>query len=132
MLFRPRKARKSPEAGAMYPVRAVPFETGEKQGTIVLLVPRYGESWFGKLCERILGRPFIRIPLDQRGSAFFLMCDGRRNFGEICKSLEEMFGEEVSPANERGYLFLKMLLERGCVKISWKPLSEEHASKKEG
>ena len=102
-------------------MRALPFRLSQ-EGKVVILLPRYGDSWFGRLCARILGKPHILLPLDERGSAFWELCDGTRTFGGIAAELETMFGNEVAPAHERGYLLMDQLLRRGCLRLLQDPL----------
>lgn len=87
-----------------------------------ILLPRYGDSWFGRLCAKVLGRPHIVLPLDERGSAFWELCDGTRTFERIAAELEERFGSAVAPALDRGYLFLDLLLRKGCLRLLKEPL----------
>ncbi len=115
-----RRPQKDPEA--LVPVRALPFRLSP-EGKVVILLPRYGDSWFGRLCARVLGKPHILLPLDERGSAFWELCDGTRTFSGIAAELEARFGDEVRPALERGYLFLDQLLRNGCLRLLEKPLA---------
>lgn len=111
----------SPDPFVLYPVRVFGFEVGQ-EGEAVVLLPRYGDSWLGRLYTRFLGKPFIRLPLDRRGTRFWQLCNGTRDFRAICDQLVEEFGQEVEPIEERGLTMLRTLLHQGCIKLFKQPL----------
>ena len=78
-------------------------------GRIVVLVPRFGDDWFGRWLMSKMARPEFRLKLDDIGSFVWQKCTGESNIAEIAQALSEQFGERVDPVYERLGLFFRSL-----------------------
>ena len=125
------KALDRPDPFRLYPVRLHGFEAGS-QGEAVILLPRYGVSWIGRFYRKLLGKPYIRLPLDERGTFFWQLCDGTRDLRAICDLLVERFGAAVEPVEDRGLTMLRTLLHQGCLKLLREPLDRPQENAIEG
>lgn len=72
-----------------------------------------------------LKKPFIKVNLDEIGSAVWLLIDGHRKVFEIGHEMEVRFGEKIQPVNERLGLFLGNLKKNKF--ITWEYAEEEQA-----
>tara|TARA_B100000900_G_scaffold58332_1_gene43830 strand:+ start:8126 stop:8614 length:489 start_codon:yes stop_codon:yes gene_type:complete len=55
-----------------------------------------------RLLAKILKAPKeVRRPLDSMNSLLWELCDGKNSFGHICKILDSIFHEDISPVVER-------------------------------
>lgn len=79
-----------------------------EEGQVKLLLPRFRVPWMAWLQKR-LKRPYIRLKLDEIGSAVWQLIDGRRTVQEIGEALEAQLGERVQPVHQRLGFFLGML-----------------------
>ena len=78
------------------------------EGLVNLLVPRFRARWLNWLQSR-LKKPYIKVKLDEIGSAAWLLIDGKNTIEKLGSALEEKFGEKIHPTGERLSLFLGML-----------------------
>ena len=80
----------------------------EEDGTITLLYPKFKNK---KVSKYMLGRkdPFIKLKLDEIGTASWLLIDGKKSVDTIAKELSEKFGEKIHPVNDRLGKFLSQL-----------------------
>jgi len=101
----------------LVPLRRRPF-AGQEDGTVEVLLPRYGENLLGRLLEYIFTSRPIRVHLDDIGTAVWLLCDGARSVQEIGESLREKFGDGIEPVYDRLGTFLEHMRMRGM--IEWK------------
>lgn len=87
----------------------------EEEELVVLLAPRYGQNFLGRLCRRLFGDQTIRIKLDELGSHVWKLCNGQAPVNEIAESLEKAFEDKAENARERLEMFLKELYRQGWV-----------------
>ena len=125
-------ARESTMAGA-FPVRAPVWwarcgETGPHPdlpgvtGRFVVLRHRKTFGRLEGLLARFLKAPSeLRRPLDDLNSLLWELCDGHRDFEEICGYLDDAFDEKVAPVAERCEAALRQLGERGFLMFSKEP-----------
>jgi Coenzyme PQQ synthesis protein D (PqqD) len=92
----------------LVPQRIAEHETDEA-GIVTVLMPRFRNRIMKRLIEPRHRSPFIRIKLDEIGSAVWLLCDGRRNVREIAEQLRDQFKEKIEPCNDRLGLFFREL-----------------------
>jgi len=92
----------------LVPRRIVEHEIDEAR-LVTVLMPRFKNRLLKRLFESRHKSPFIRINLDEIGSEVWLLCDGRRNIGEIAVSMKEKFQERIEPCNDRLAVFFKQL-----------------------
>ena len=70
--------------------------------------------------ERILMKLFrgpkvLKIPLLEKNSILWQLCDGKRNFAEICYAMDNMFNEDIAPVIQRTALALEQLKKRKLI-----------------
>jgi len=71
-----------------------------------------------KMLAKILRAPKeIRRPLDVKNSMLWQLCDGKRKFEEICKILDSMFHEDISPVIHRTAAGINLLKEKNLMTI---------------
>ena len=90
------------------PKQARSFEESS-DGTVEILIPRYGNNAMGRLLKRVLNDRPVRIHLDDIGTSVWHLCDGHRNVHEIGQSLQAKFGERIEPVYDRLETFLKQM-----------------------
>jgi hypothetical protein len=96
--------------------RNLVWEDG-REGTAVLLVPRFRKGFLAKWLMPKLPRPHMRVKLDEIGSFAWRMMDGRTSFQAIAASMKEQFGARVEPAEERLMRFLTILHKDRFVRL---------------
>lgn len=84
-------------------------------GTVDVLVPRYGDGRLGAVLGRFLKNQPIRLHLDEFGAEVWRLCDGRHSVYEIGQRMEEKFGDRIQPVYERLGLFLHQMKKAGIV-----------------
>jgi hypothetical protein len=95
----------------LVPERKIDFEVIDEE-RVVLLAPRFRLRWLRRIFEPRMKNPFVRVRLDEVGSAVWLACDGKTNVGRIASLLRDRFGEKIEPCHDRLAMFLHGL-ERG-------------------
>ncbi len=103
-----RRRRRQPRNIAGFVPRALVGHETVEDGGVVLLVPRFRARWTQWLQTR-LKSPYIRVALDETGSAVWLLIDSRRTVLEIGEALEKKLGEKTHTSAQRLGLFLGML-----------------------
>jgi len=87
----------------------------DNHGNLTLKMPRARNIILFKLIEIFVKSPFIKVKLDKRGAFIWKRCDGKNSVGKICGDLENQFGEEVKPVEERTVIFLKQLYKNRLI-----------------
>ena len=64
---------------------------------VVILIPKFKSQWAGKHLVPKLKAPYIKLKLDELGSASWLMMDGKKKVSEIALELAEKFGDKNQP-----------------------------------
>jgi len=98
------------------PRQARAFEELE-DGTVDVLVPRYGNNAIGRLLKKVLSNRPVRVHLDDVGTCVWRLCDGERTVKQIGESLHERFGERVDPLYDRLEIFIKQMQKAGLIKL---------------
>ena len=83
---------------------------------VVVMVPKFGDHWFGRWMMSKMERPKVRLKLDEVGSFVWQRCDGKNNVEEIGRALSQQFGEQVEPVYERLSLFFRSLDKTNSLK----------------
>jgi hypothetical protein len=96
--------------------RSVVWEDG-RDGTAVLLVPRFRKGRLARWLMPKLSRPHIRVKLDEIGSFAWKMMDGTTPFTNIVQAMTEQFGPRVQPAEERLMKFMTILYKDQFVRL---------------
>lgn len=97
------------------PVRTAGHEVTD-EGKVVVLQPRFDWRPLQQWMER-LGKPYLRVKLDDIGSFIWLKCDGEASVESIAAALESEFGERVKPARDRTVLFFRNMVRADIVRL---------------
>jgi len=105
--FERRKILKSTSLLDLTPICKIDHEVDET-GIVTLLYPKFKNK---KVSKYMLGNrnPFIKMKLDEIGTASWLLIDGKRKVSEIADALKEQFGEKITQVHERLGKFLSQL-----------------------
>lgn len=90
------------------PVRKFDHEKTENE-LVTILIPKFTNKFLVQHLMPRLKYPFIKIKLDEIGSAVWLEIDGKKKVGEIAEILQEKFGEKIQPVEERLSKFFTQL-----------------------
>ena len=92
----------------LIPVRKFEFEKSENE-LVTILIPKFTNKFLVQHLMPRLKYPFIKIKLDEIGSAVWNEIDGKKKVGEIADILEKKFGEKIQPIEERLSKFFTQL-----------------------
>jgi len=92
----------------LVPRRTVEHEIDDER-LVTVLMPRFTNRFLKRLLVPRHRSPHIKIKLDDIGSEAWLLCDGRRNVGEIAALMREKFNERIEPCNDRLGVFFRQL-----------------------
>ena len=67
------------------------------------------------------GPRILRRPLDEMNSLLWELCDGSRDFLEICDIMDRVFQEEIAPVKERTNAALMQFESLGFLKVLDEP-----------
>jgi hypothetical protein len=98
------------------PRQARSFEELE-DGTIDVLIPRYGNNVVGRLLKKVLSNRPVRVHLDDVGTSVWRLCDGDRDVKQIGELLHERFGEQIEPVYDRLETFLTQMHKSGLIEL---------------
>jgi hypothetical protein len=111
--FQRRKILKNVNYLDLTPVRLMEDQLTE-DGRIDILLPRFKRKIWREVSRNSKKGEYIRIHLDELGSAIWLLIDGQKKVITICDELNEMKGEKLQPVEEtekRVTQFLSMLYQ---------------------
>ena len=112
MNFFQRRARlKNANYLEVTPIRAVNEEINE-ENLVTVLIPKVTSKIGKKYFEPMLKSPYIKLKLDEIGSATWLSIDGKKKVFEIASELVRKFGDKIDPVEERLTKFLTTLYEQ--------------------
>jgi len=98
------------------PEPAVESDTDDETGRTILLKPRYGQSWMGRLLTRRLAKPWVRIHLDELGTWIWERTDGQRTLADLAVEMRLAFPNENKP-EQRLIMFVRQLVGTGLMRI---------------
>ncbi len=98
------------------PEPAVDSDTDDETGQTILLKPRYGQSWFGRLLTRRLAKPWVHIHLDDLGTWIWNRLDGEHTLADLALEMREAFPDEAKP-DQRLIMFVRQLVGTGLMRI---------------
>jgi len=85
---------------------------------VVILIPKFKSQWAGKHLVPKLKAPYIKLKLDELGSASWLLMDGEKKVDQIALELAEKF-DDKNQANEsyeaRLIKFLTLLYDQKLI-----------------
>ena len=101
------------------PRRAVASEEGAAADSVVVLMPRYRDFFFGRFLQPLLrgDKRFIRVPLDPRGCWIWSRVDGQRTVGELAQGFRDVFPEDDEQVNERVCRYVAAMVGHGFMEI---------------
>lgn len=112
--FQRRKILKNTSAFDLTPIRLVEHEIGENE-LVTVLIPKFTNQFTVKYLQPKLKFPFIKLKLDELGSAVWFAIDGRKKVGVIASELVNIFGDKIKPVEERLPKFLTQLYEQRLI-----------------
>lgn len=87
------------------PVRSAQVVTEWEEACVVLAYPRFKQAWMRRILLPKGMSPFIRIRLEEHGTAVWNLIDGQRTVAEILELLAAHFeGEEGYASRVTAYL----------------------------
>lgn len=98
------------------PVRRAHIVTEWEDGCVVLAYPRFKRAWVRRLFLPKGMSPYIRVRLEEHGTAVWNLIDGRRTTEEIVSSLSAHFGGESGYAS-RVTTYLMQLQRDGFIRL---------------
>ncbi len=109
--FERRKILKNTNSFDLTPVKLVEHEV-EENGFVALLMPKVYNKLMKKILEPKLKSKFIKIKLDEIGSAVWLSIDNKKNISAIAKELIDKFNDKIQPVEERLPKFFSQLYQQ--------------------
>jgi hypothetical protein len=87
----------------------------DDDGLVTVLQPKFRGAILGRLLQPRLVKPFIRVRLDEVGSAIWETCDGQTKVAEIAEILADRWGDDFDPGHTRLALFLRTMEQHGFI-----------------
>ena len=89
------------------------------------------EKRFNKI-ERIMAKLFrapreVRRPLDVKNSMLWQLCDGTRNFQQVCTVLDSLYHEDISPVIDRTAAGINQLKSKNLMTVLTEPFTGKWA-----
>jgi hypothetical protein len=109
-----------------HPLEAIPIRSENvdqrrsESGELQLLGKFPQTGLFGRLLPK--SEKTVQVALDERGSFFWSLIDGKRDLFEISERLESRFKLEESESRNAAILFVKMLMRRGFIRLKFHPV----------
>ncbi len=101
----------------LVPERLVDHELGE-DGMVTILAPRFRNRIMKRLLESRMRNRFVKIRLDEIGSAVWLLCDGGSDVGGVADTMSRRFGERIEPCHDRLAMFFTQLEASDFIRYS--------------
>jgi hypothetical protein len=106
--FTRRKILKNVNFLDLTPIRNYDHELDEDE-LVVVLIPRFTGFLGSRILQPHLKHPYMKMSLDELGSATWMLSDGKHTVRQICKELKQKFGDKIHPAEDRVTRFLSQL-----------------------
>lgn len=74
-----------------------------------MLIPKFGQHFFGRWMLARMQKPTYRLTLDEIGSFIWERCDGTHTIEQIGNEMAAKFGDRIEPVFERLGLFFQRL-----------------------
>jgi len=130
--FQRRKILKKANYLDLTPLRQMEFEIRE-DGKVDILMPRFKHPVWKRALQPHWKQEFIRIHLDEIGSAIWLQVDGTINVTELCSRVQATHPEKLHPPAEterRVTQFLSMLYQQRYITFREITLEKKEAKGK--
>jgi len=85
------------------------------QGNAIVLVPRFQGFLSRRLLQPRLKNPYIKLELDDLGTATWMLLDGNTRVKDICRTLRNQKGDKAEPVEERATRFLSQLYNQKLI-----------------
>ena len=115
--FRRRSILKNANFLDLIPVRIIDEEIGS-DNRVQLLMPKFINRLAQKLVNPRLKSKYIKIKLDELGSATWLAIDGKKNVATIADELATKFGDKIQPVEERLTNFLSFAYQQKFISFA--------------
>jgi hypothetical protein len=112
--FQRRKILKKANYLDLTPLRQMEFEIRE-DGKVDILLPRFKHPLWKRMLQPHWKQEFIRIHLDEMGSAIWIQVDGTIKVNELCSRIQAAHPEKLHPPEEtekRVTQFLSLLYQQ--------------------
>jgi len=109
--FQRRKILKGVNYLSLTPIRLKEHEDID-DGKVAIIFPKFKRKSMRKFFVPGNKSEFVRIKLDELGTASWLAIDGKKSVKDICIDLENKFGERIHPVEERTTKFFSSLYEQ--------------------
>ena len=88
----------------------------ELSGREVVIVLHKTASRLENIMMKLFKGPkILKIPLLEKNSILWQLCDGTRTFSEICSNMDLIFNEEIAPVIQRTALALEQLKSKKLI-----------------
>jgi len=87
----------------------------DQNGHAIILIPRFQGFLTRRLLQPRLKSPYIKLELDEPGTATWLMLNGKNKVREICTELRSRLQEKIEPAEDRITRFLSQLYNQKLI-----------------
>ncbi|MBT61509.1 MAG: hypothetical protein CMA63_08190 [Euryarchaeota archaeon] len=95
-------------------------------GKLVLLRIEKRFNRFERLLAKLFRAPReVRRPLDRLNSMLWELCDGTREFEEVCRHMDATFNEEMAPVVDRTYTGIEALRTRNLMTVLREPYARK-------
>ena len=82
---------------------------------VVIVLLKTASKLENILMKLFRGPKVLKIPLLEKNSILWQLCDGKKNFAEICYSMDNIFNEDIAPVIQRTALALEQLKKRKLI-----------------
>lgn len=112
--FARRKILKQANYLELTPMRLVAEEI-EPDNLVTVLMPKFKTKFMQKYFLPRSKSAYVKIKLDELGSATWLAIDGKKKVSNIIAELQEQFGDKIQPVETRVTTFLTMLYQQELI-----------------
>lgn len=112
--FKRRKKLKNANYLELTPIRLLNYEVNENNH-VTIFIPKFNSKFGKRFIMPKLKNQFIKLRLDELGSAAWCEIDGKKNVNDIAKILAQKFGDKIQPVEERLTKYLTQLYENKLI-----------------
>lgn len=112
--FERRKKLKKANYLELTPVHLMKYHADENN-LVTIQIPKFTSQFSMKYIMPKLKNPYIKLKLDELGSAAWLEIDGKKRVSEIAENLSKKYGSKIQPVEERLTKFLTQLYEQRLI-----------------
>lgn len=112
--FERRKKLKNANYLELTPVHLMKYSSDENN-FVTIHIPKFTSQLGKKFIMPRLKNPYIKLKLDELGSAAWLEIDGKKKVFQIAENLTKKYGQKIHPVEERLTKFLTQLYEQRLI-----------------